>query len=153
MLLIVRALAPSPRFTAPETVPPFIVTVSLPSVAVTEPIAPAPLSITKVLLLPSPRLRLPLKPPPDWTVTPSIPVERLRFSMALKAMPSIVPLLLPLITVVLLPVLSVTVSPLLLPPTRFSKPVAIPVMAVAPAEAVLPLLLVISVSVTETALL
>ena len=71
--------------------------------------------------------------------------------MALKAMPSIVPLLLPLITVVLLPVLSVTVSPLLLPPTRFSKPVAVPMMAVAPPAAVLPALLVMSVSVTDTA--
>ena len=80
-----------------------------------------------------------------------MPVERLRFSMALNVMPSIVPLLAPLITMVLSPVLSVTVSAMLLPPTRFSKPVAVPLMAVAPPEAVLPALLLMSVSVTDTA--
>ena len=151
MLLIVRALTPSPRFTAPVTVPPLIVTVSLPLAAVSEPIAPAPLSIVRVLLSPSPRLRLPLNEPSVDIVTPSIPVERLRFSMALKVMPSIVPLLAPLITIVLLPVLSVMVSPLLLPPIKFSKPALVPLIAVAPAAAVLPALLVIPVSVTETA--
>ena len=80
-----------------------------------------------------------------------MPVERLRFSMALKAMPSIVPLLAPLITIVLFPVLSVIVSPLLLPPIRLSNPEAMPLMAVAPPAAVLPALLVMSVSVTDTA--
>ena len=113
--------------------------------------APAPLSIVRVLLVPSPRLRVPLSEPAVLTVTPSMPVERLRFSMALKVMPSIVPLLAPLITIVLSTVLSVTVSPLLLPPIRFSKPVAVPPMAVAPVAAVLPALLVMSVSVTDTA--
>ena len=147
-----RELAPSPRFTAPVTVPPLIVNVSFPPAAMTEPIAPAPLFITRVLLVPSPRSRLPLNEPPLCTVTPSTPVERLRFSMALKAIPSIVPLLAPLITIVLSPVLSVTVSEVLLPPTRFSMPAAVPLMAVAPPAAVLPLVLVISVRVTDTAL-
>ena len=96
---------------------------------------------------------MPLREPPLCTVTASMPLERLRFSIAENVRPSIVPLFAPLITIVLLPVLSVRVSPLLLPPTRFSKPLAVPLMAVAPPAAVLPLLLVILVRVTETALL
>ena len=150
--LIVRALVPSPRFTASVTMPPLIVTVSLPSVAVTEPIAPAPLSITKVLLVPLPRLRLPLREPPVLTVTPSMPVERVRFSKPLKARPSMVPLLLPLMTTVLSLVLSVMVSVVPEVPTRISKPVEVPFTAVALSAAVEPVLLVIAESVTETAL-
>ena len=67
-------------------------------------------------------------------------------------MPSSVPLLAPVIARVLSPVASVMVSVLLLPPSRVSKPVAVPVMDVAPPAAVLPVLLVISLRVTETAL-
>ena len=81
-----------------------------------------------------------------------MPLERLRFSTALKAMPSIVPLLAPLITMVLSPVLSVTVSPLLVPPIKLSNPDAMPLMAVAPPAAVLPALLVMPVRITDTAL-
>ena len=115
---------------------------------------PALLFIVR-LLVPSPRSRLPVRETPlplPVTVTVSSPVERLRFSMALKANPSIVPLLAPVMATVLLPVLSVMVSPVVLPPTRFSKPVVVPEIAVAPPAAVLPVLLVISLRVTETAL-
>ena len=88
---------------------------------------------------------------PD-TVAVSLPPDRLRFSKVLKAMPSSVPLLAPVIARVLSPVESVMVSALLLPPSRVSKPVAVPVMAVAPPAAMLPVLLVISLRVTDTAL-
>ena len=151
--MIVRLLLPSPAVIEPVTEPPSKVKVSLPLVELTEAIEPAPLFISRLLLLPSARSRLPLSEPPDCTVTPSMPVERLRYSIELKARPSIVPLLGPLITIVLSPVLSVTLSLLLLPPIRFSKPVAVPLMAVAPPAAVLPVLLVMSVRVTDTALL
>ena len=62
--LMVKELLPSPAFTVPITEPPPRVKVSLPLPEVTEPTAPAPLSITRVLLVPSPRLRLPLNEPP-----------------------------------------------------------------------------------------
>ena len=53
---------------------------------------------------------------------------------------------------VLSPLLSVRVSELLAPPTRDSKPVAAPAIAVAPPADVVPVLFVISARFTETAL-
>ena len=115
-------LVPSPALTAPVTVPPLIVNVSSPLLEVTEPTDPAPLFITRVLLVPSPRSRLPLNEPPLCTVTPSTPVERLRFSMALKeklpveALSRMVP--------VLAPVTVTTSSVAVVLPRRMSVPVA-----------------------------
>ena len=152
--LIVRLLLPSLAETAPLTEPALIEKVSSPVPELTAAIVPAEPFMVR-LLVPSPRSRVPVRETPlplPLTVAVSLPVERLRFSIELKDKPSIVPLLTPLIATVLSPVLSVMLSPLLLPPTRVSKPIAVPAMAVAPPAAVLPVLLEISVRVTETAL-
>ena len=155
MPLISSVLLPLPAVTAPVTEPALIEKVSSPKPDVTEAMVPAEPFIVR-LLVPSPRSRLPVRETPlplPVTVTVSLPVERLRFSIELKARPSIVPLLAPVMAIVLSPVLSVRESPLLLPPTRLSKPVAVPVIAVAPPATVLPMLLLISVSATEITLL
>ena len=67
-----------------------------------------------------------------------MPEARFRVSTALKARPSIVPLLAPLSTMLLSPVPSTRVS---LPPlpTSDSTPLTLPAMAVAPPASVLPL--------------
>ena len=153
--MISSVLLPSPALTAPVTEPELIEKVSTPVPEVTEAMEPALLLIVR-LLVPSPRSRLPVRETPlplPVTVTVSSPVERLRFSIELNASPSIVPLLAAVMATLLAPVLSVRVSPLLLPPTSVSKPVAVPVIAVAPPAAVLPVLLVMSLRVNETALL
>ncbi len=154
MPLIVRLLVPLPAVTAPVTKPALIETVSSPVPELTEAIEPA-LPFMVRLLVPSPRSRLPVSDTVDplpFTVTVSLPVDRLRFSKALKVRPSIVPLLAPVTKAVLSPVLSMRVSPLLLPPTRLSKPEAVPPIAVAPPLVVVPLLAVMSLRVTDTVL-
>ena len=85
---------PVSRLKAPVMLPVVIVTVSAPVPVVTEPIAPAP--VLKVrLLVPSPRLRLPVRAPVEPTVAVSLPEPRVMFSSFKKVtLPKVPPPLL-----------------------------------------------------------